>query len=88
MLNWETRPVVKEDGIFLNKEIDKYANEVLLPEMKKVFLILLLKKHIIGEIIAFDRIKNLKHVNLFQVLQATILEQLFLLEQKLVYFKK
>jgi acetylornithine deacetylase len=36
-VNWETRPVVKEDGVFLNQEIDKYANEVLLPEMKKVF---------------------------------------------------
>ena len=35
--NWETRPVVKEDGVFLNQEIDKYANEVLLPDMKKVF---------------------------------------------------
>ena len=27
-VNWETRPVVKEDGVFLNQEIDKYANEV------------------------------------------------------------
>ena len=36
-VEWETRPVVKEDGEFVNKEIDKYANEVLLPEMKKVF---------------------------------------------------
>ena len=36
-VNWETRPVVKEDGIFLNKELDKYVNEVLLPEMKKIY---------------------------------------------------
>ena len=36
-INWETRPVIKEDGVFLNNEIDKYANEILLPEMKKVF---------------------------------------------------
>ena len=36
-INWETRPVVKEDGIFVNSEIDKYAKEILLPEMKKVF---------------------------------------------------
>ena len=57
-VNWETRPVVKEDGIFLNKEIDKYANEVLLPEMKKVYPNSSIKKHIIGEIIAFDRIEN------------------------------
>ena len=36
-IEWETRPVIKEDGIYLNKEIDRYANEVLLPEMKKVY---------------------------------------------------
>ncbi len=57
-VNWETRPVAKEDGIYLNEEIDKYANEVLLPEMKKVYPNSSIKKHIIGEIIAFDRIKN------------------------------
>ena len=57
-INWETRPVVKEDGIFLNTELDKYANEVLLPEMKNVFSKSLIKKEIIGEIIGFERIKN------------------------------
>ena len=30
-VEWETRPVVKEDGEFVTNEIDKYANEVLLP---------------------------------------------------------
>tara|TARA_A200000113_G_scaffold137436_1_gene123584 strand:+ start:11 stop:859 length:849 start_codon:yes stop_codon:yes gene_type:complete len=54
-VNWETRPVVKEDGIFLNQEIDKYANEVLLPDMKKVFPNASIEKKIIGEIIGFDR---------------------------------
>ena len=57
-VNWETRPVVKEDGVFLNTELDKYANEVLLPEMKKVFPSSSIKKEIIGEIIGFDRVKN------------------------------
>ncbi len=57
-INWETRPVVKEDGVFLNTELDKYANEVLLPEMKKVFPNSSIKKEIIGEIIGFDRVKN------------------------------
>ncbi len=57
-VNWETRPVVKEDGVFLNTELDKYANQVLLPEMKKVFLNSSIKKEIIGEIIGFDRVKN------------------------------
>ena len=54
-VNWETRPVVKEDGVFLNQEIDKYANEVLLPEMKKVFHNASIEKDIIGEIVGFDR---------------------------------
>jgi len=54
-VNWETRPVVKEDGVFLNQEIDKYANEVLLPDMKKVFPDASIEKNIIGEIIGFDR---------------------------------
>ena len=54
-VNWETRPVVKEDGVFLNQEIDKYANEVLLPDMKKIFPNASIEKNIIGEIIGFDR---------------------------------
>jgi acetylornithine deacetylase len=54
-VNWETRPVVREDGIFLNQEIDKYANEELLPEMKKIFADASIKKDIIGEIVGFDR---------------------------------
>ena len=54
-VNWETRPVVKEDGIFLNQEIDKFAKEELLPEMKKIFPNSSIEKDIIGEIVGFDR---------------------------------
>ena len=54
-VNWETRPVVKEDGVFLNSELDKYANEVLLPEMRKIYPNSSIKKKIIGEIIGFER---------------------------------
>ena len=57
-VNWETRPVIKEDAIFLNSEIDKFTNETLLPEMKKVYSNSSIKKDIIGEIIGFDRLKN------------------------------
>jgi len=57
-INWETRPVIKEDGIFLNNEIDKYANEILLPEMKKVFSKSNIKKEIIGEVTGFDRVQK------------------------------
>ena len=48
--------MVKEDGIFLNNEIDRYSNEVLLPEMKKVFPQSNIRKEIIGEVIGFDRV--------------------------------
>ncbi len=57
-VNWETRPVVKEDGVFLNLELDKYVNEILLPEMKKIYPNSSIKKEIIGEIIGFDRLEN------------------------------
>ena len=54
-VDWELRPVIKEDGIFVNSEIDKFVNEELLPEMKKVYPKSSIKKEIIGEIIGFDR---------------------------------
>ena len=57
-INWETRPVVKEDGVFLNFELDKYANEILLPEMKKIFPEASIRKKIIGEVVGFDRDKK------------------------------
>tara|TARA_B100001250_G_scaffold395337_1_gene400138 strand:- start:438 stop:1625 length:1188 start_codon:yes stop_codon:yes gene_type:complete len=57
-VNWETRPVVKDDGIFLNLELDKYVNETLLPEMKKVYPNSSINKKIIGEIIGFNRVEK------------------------------
>ena len=54
-VKWETRPVVKGDAIFLNEELDKYVNDVLLPEMKKTFPNSKIRKEVIGEIIGFDR---------------------------------
>ena len=36
-VEWETRPVNKEDGEFVTHEIDKFVKEELLPDMKKVF---------------------------------------------------
>ena len=57
-VNWETRPVVKEDAIFLYSELDKYTNETLLPEMKKVYPKSSIEKEIIGEIIGFDRVQK------------------------------
>jgi len=54
-VDWELRPVVKEDGIWVNSEIDKFANKNLLPEMKKIHPESSIKKEIIGEIIGFNR---------------------------------
>ena len=58
-VNWETRPINKEDGVYLNNEIDKYATE-LLTEMKKKYPNATIKKKIIGEIIGFNRVTNSK----------------------------
>ena len=58
-VNWETRPVNKEDGIFLNSEIDKYADGLLL-EMKKKYPNASIKKKIIGELIGFHRVNESK----------------------------
>ena len=58
-VNWETRPINKEDGVYLNNEIDKYATE-LLTEMKKKYPNAAIKKKIIGEIIGFNRVTNSK----------------------------
>ncbi len=57
-VEWETRPVVKEDGVFLNQKIDEYAKDVLLPEMKKIFPNSKITKEIIGEVTGFDRVNN------------------------------
>ena len=54
-VDWELRPIIKEDGIFVNSEIDKFINEELLPEMKKIYPKSSIKKEIIGEIIGFER---------------------------------
>ena len=57
-VEWETRPVVKEDGVFVTHEIDKFVNEELLPQMKTVFPNSNIRKETIGEVIGFNRIKN------------------------------
>ncbi len=57
-VDWELRPVVKDDGVWVNLEIDKFANEILLPEMKKIHPESSIKKEIIGEIIGFNRDKK------------------------------
>ena len=57
-VEWETRPVVKDDGIFVTQQIDRFVNEELLPQMKKVFPNSNIRKEVIGEVIGFNRIKE------------------------------
>ena len=57
-VEWETRPVVREDGNFVNQIIDDYVDKELLPEMKKVFSDAYIKKEIIGEVVGFNRLNN------------------------------
>ena len=57
-VEWETRPVVKEDGIFITEQIDKFVTEELLPQMKKIFPNSNIRKETIGEVIGFNRIQD------------------------------
>ena len=54
-VDWELRPVVPEDGEFVNKNIDTYVKNNLLPKMKKVYPKANVQKEIIGEIIGFTK---------------------------------
>ena len=57
-VDWEMRPVIKEDGEFVHNELNKFVNKELLPEMKKIFSKSSIKKEIIGEIIGFNRVNK------------------------------
>ena len=58
------RPVVPEDGIFVNQNIETYVQDILLPEMRKVYPKANIRKEIIGEIIGFAKEEKSDAVNL------------------------
>ena len=64
VVDWELRPVVPEDGEFVNKSMEAYVKEVLLPEMRKVYPKADIKKEIIGEIIGFNKEEKSNAINL------------------------
>ncbi len=64
VVDWELRPVVPEDGEFVNKTMDAYVKEILLPMMRKVYPKADIKKEIIGEIIGFNKEENSEALNL------------------------
>ena len=63
-VDWELRPVVFEDGLFVNQTMDNYVNDILLPEMRRTYPKSKIEKEIIGEIIGFDKEENSEAVNL------------------------
>jgi len=64
VVDWELRPVVYEDGVFVNKVMDDFAKNILLPEMRKIFPKADIKKEIIGEIIGFNKEEKSEAVNM------------------------
>ena len=64
VVDWELRPVVPEDGDFVNKTMDSYVKDILLPKMKKVYPKADIKKEIIGEIIGFNKKEKSEAINL------------------------
>ena len=64
VVDWELRPVVPEDGVYVNKTMDAYVKNVLLPEMKKIYPKADIKKEIIGEIIGFNKEESSEAINL------------------------
>jgi len=63
-VDWEMRPVIPEDGKFVTENIEAYAKNVLLPEMRKIYPKANIKKEIIGEIIGFTKEEKSEAVNL------------------------
>ena len=57
-VDWEMRPIIKEDGEFVHNELNEFVNKELLPEMKKIFPKSSIKKEIIGEIIGFNKVSK------------------------------
>ena len=55
IVDWEVRPVNREDGKFVTQNIESYVKETLLPEMKKNYPKANIKKEIIGETIGFEQ---------------------------------
>ena len=63
-LDWELRPITREDGEFINKNIDSYAEKILLPEMRKIYPKANIKKITVGEVVGFDEKEGSEAVNL------------------------
>ena len=63
-LEWEVRPINKDDGDFVSKNIDSFTKDILLPEMKKNNPKGNIKKKIIGEVVGFNKEEKSEAANL------------------------
>jgi acetylornithine deacetylase len=63
-VDWELRPVVFEDGVFVNQAMDNYVKDILLPDMRKTYPESNIRKEIIGEIIGFNKEEKSEAINL------------------------
>mgnify|MGYP001183859044 FL=1 len=63
-LEWEVRPINKEDSDFVTKSIDNFVKDILLPKIKKNNPKGNIEKQIIGEVVGFSKEENSEAVNL------------------------
>ena len=64
IVDWEVRPITPEDGKFISQNIESYAKETLLSEMRKVYPKANIKKETVGETIGFNKVEKSDAVNL------------------------
>ena len=63
-LEWEVRPVSREDGEFISKNIDAYTKDILIPKIKKNNPKGDIRKEIIGEVVGFNKEESSEAANL------------------------
>jgi len=63
-LEWEVRPINKNDGDFVTKKIDDYSKNILLPKIRKNNPKGNIEKEIVGEVVGFDKEDTSEAVNL------------------------
>ena len=63
-LEWEVRPINKNDGDYITKSIDEFSKNILLPKIKNNNPNGNIKKEIIGEVVGFNKEENSEAVNL------------------------
>ena len=63
-LEWEVRPINKEDGEFISNNIDAYAKDILIPKIKKNNPKGDIKKEVVGEVVGFNKEESSEAANL------------------------